>query len=277
MKKMIKILLFLIFAVVLSSCKDENVNNPTNSAPEVPPVATMQMDFENFPNSVVLPKTDENLFVDTNGTKNNWGFAYLSGVFWHTFVKVGMAIPVTAFAESFNHEAIQQDDGRWTWTYEFIPLGGVKHTATLFADVDNFGVTWEMYITKDGFFNDFLWFSGESDLFATEGTWTIYNDPTNLSPWIGIEWHRNPDNNTADIKYTNILEGDDEYGGYIFYGKTADAIYNAFYEIFNKGKDNTTSVKWNLTTHEGQVKDSLYFGDSNWHCWDSNLDDIDCP
>ena len=110
-----------------------------------------------------------------------------------------------------------------------------------------------------------------------QGSWTIFHEPNNPTPWIGIEWHRNPTDSTADIKYTNIDPNSDENGGYIFYGTTSDSIYNAFYEIYNKGKNNTTSIKWNIETHEGRVRDLKHFGDNEWHCWDSNLEDIDCP
>jgi hypothetical protein len=270
-------ILLLIFSIFVFSCKDNDLNSPIDTPPEVPPAASFKMEFDNFPNTVALPKVSESNFTDTSNTKNHWGYSYLNGVFWQTLVKVGMAIPVAAFIESFNHEAEQQEDGKWMWAYSFAPLGGVNHTASLYANVDNDGVTWEMYISKGSQFTDFLWFSGQSDLAVTEGTWTIFHEPNNPSPWIGIQWHRNPVDGTADIKYTNIEPNSNENGGYIYYGTNSDGIYNAFYEIYNKGKDNTTSIKWNIETHEGQVRDLNHFGDNNWHCWDSNLDDIDCP
>lgn len=270
-------IILLILSVFIFSCKDDNINNPTETPPEIPPVASFKMEFDNFPSTIVLPKGDGSNFIDTSNTKNHWGYSYLNGVFWQTLVKVGMAIPVAAFVESFKHEAEQNEDGQWMWTYEFAPFGGVNHTASLYANVDNEGVSWEMYISKETQFTDFLWFSGQSNLAVTEGTWTLFHEPNDPNPWIGIEWHRNPADSTADIKYTNIDPNSDENGGYIYYGSNSDGIYNAFYEIYNKGKNNITSIKWNIETYEGRVRDFNHFGDNEWHCWDSNLDDIECP
>jgi len=36
-------------------------------------------------------------------------------------------------------------------------------------------------------------------------------------------------------------------------------------------------IKWNFEQYFGRVKDSIYFEDALWHCWDERLDDIDCP
>jgi hypothetical protein len=131
-----------------------------------------------------------------------------------------------------------------------------------------------MYISKETEYTDFLWYSGWSNDPASEGTWTLNDHPGNPSPVIGIVWHRNLQDNTGDIKYTNIVPGGQENGGYIFHGTTTDTTYNAFYNIYNKGKDNLILINWNCTTLAGQVSDSLHFGDSAWHCWDSNLEDL---
>jgi len=265
---------FLLLAVVLlTSCKDDEINDPTGGPPEMPPVSSMKMDFNLFPSQEVLPKKSE---VDTS-LVSNWALASIKATAWHTLLSVGMSIPVAAFSACFNNDPQQQEDGRWLWSYEFTPLGGIKHTASLYGDISNSGVVWEMYITKSGVFEDFLWFSGESDLFATQGTWTINAEPNNPTPWIGIEWERNTSDSTGNIKFTNIVPNGNENGGYIYFGITTDAYYDAFYEIYNKGKENLISIKWNRTTHAGRVMDENHFGDSEWHCWDENLTNIDCP
>lgn len=271
------IILLILGIIGLFSCKDSDVTDPIESPPEMPPVASMQMDFNIFPTSNLLPKTNDDFSIENVLAKDNWGWALVNGVAWQTLVSVGMIVPVAAFAESFNHDAEKLEDGSWMWTYEFTPQGGVHHTASLHADVDNSGVEWEMYISKANNFEDFLWFSGKSDLFATEGTWTIFHQPNDPTPWIGIEWYRNPEDSTGDIKYTNIVPNGAENGGFIHYGIVTGDIYDAFYEIFNKGKNNTTSIKWNRNSHEGRVMDMLHFGNNDWHCWDSSLEDIDCP
>ena len=134
-----------------------------------------------------------------------------------------------------------------------------------------------MYISKEGGYTDFLWFSGVSNLPLTEGTWTLNHDPNDPTPYIGVEWHRDLSVGTADIKYTNIVPGGSENGGYISYGITTETPYDAFYDIYNKGQDNHTDIEWNTTTLEGHVKDLRVFLDNDWHCWNSDLEDIICP
>ena len=265
-----QIIILLLITFLVITCKDNNVSDPLDGQPEIPPITSFQMDFSSFPASKALAK------ISNPQTNENWGWAIINGVAWQTLVSVGMAIPVAAFVESFNHDPERQEDGKWLWTYEFTPQGGFKHTASLFADVSNEGVQWEMYITKSAHFENFLWYSGESDIFATEGSWTINHEPNNPTPWIGIEWSRNLEDSTGNIKYTNIISGGSENGGYIFFGTTKDPIYDTFYEIFNKGENNITSIKWNRTSHIGRVKDTKHFGNSDWHCWDESLQDVIC-
>ncbi|RMG31932.1 MAG: hypothetical protein D6732_14145, partial [Methanobacteriota archaeon] len=210
----------------------------------------------------------------------NWGWAAINVAVWNSLLTITFAVPVAAFAESFNHEPEQQDDGSWVWSYNFQPPGGVLHTAELHATLLSDGVQWEMYITKQNVFDHFLWYSGISDFLGQHGTWTLFHDPTDPQPFIGIEWNRNPAQGTADIKYTNIIPNGPENGGYIFYGITNQFPYDAFYDIYHKSQDNHTNIEWNRTLKNGRVKDPLHFGDSAWHCWDildHQLQDIPCP
>lgn len=110
----------------------------------------------------------------------------------------------------------------------------------------------------------------------TEGTWTLNRSPEDPEPFIGIEWERSPESDTGTIRYTNIVPGGPENGGYIFLGTTTDTPYDAFYDIYNKGKDNHTDIQWNRTTQAGQIRDPLHFEDEAWHCWDEELADVDC-
>ena len=52
--------------------------------------------------------------------------------------------------------------------------------------------------------------------------------------------------------------------------------YDAMYDIFNKGQNNLTEIKWNRTSKDGRVKDPAHFGDEDWHCWNHLLEDTTC-
>ncbi|MBN1424086.1 hypothetical protein JXA88_05970, partial [Candidatus Fermentibacteria bacterium] len=96
-------------------------------------------------------------------------------------------------------------------------------------------------------------------------------------PLIEITWHRDVQNGTSDIRYTNVEVGNPENGGYIFWGITTGEPYAAFYDVYNKGADNHTDAEWDPVNLDGRVRDPNHFGDNLWHCWDSDLNDIVCP
>ena len=149
------------------------------------------------------------------------------------------------------------------------------HTASLHGIVTD-SVTWEMYITKEGEFEDFLWYFGKCDFLATGGYWILHKNPTNDVPLLQIDWERNYLDSTGSIKYTNVEPGGAENGGYIHYGLTLDEPYNAYYDIYNKGQDNLVEIEWNKLTKDGRVKNQQWFKDTEWHCWRPDLKNIIC-
>ena len=271
-------------------------NQPASTAtpPEIPPVSTFIMDFGEFtspktstddqghqsvgtqlvsfnqPNSVLLS------MGDTEESRKNWNYAALNVGLWNVVLVVGLVVPVAAFVESFKHEPVQNPDYTWVWTYE-VPVQGDIYSAELHGRYIENGVRWDMYISKQNDYSNFHWYYGESNLPATDGYWILKNKPSNPTDLLRIDWHRDLSDNTNDIKYTNIVPGGPENGGYIFAGVTSDEAYDRFYEIYNKGKDNHTYIQWQYITDAGRVKDTRFFGDSEWHCWDSSHYDVGCP
>jgi len=132
-----------------------------------------------------------------------------------------------------------------------------------------------MYITRSGMYEDFLWYSGTSQLDGSSVDWTLYESPSVPTELLLIEWFKTTET-TANIKYTNIKPGGAENGGFIKYGNDSETDLNAYYLIYNKGQDNLTEIEWSQLNKNGRVKDENKFGDIEWHCWDTNLQDIDC-
>ncbi len=249
------LIVFFVVFIVFSSCK----KTEDAVAPQLPPECSFVADFSDF-NSQKL-------------TASNWTFAAANVGFWNVFITVGLAVPVASYVEAFNHDAVQISSDTWQWSYSFTAV--VSYTAKLNGKITSTGVEWEMYISKAGAYDNFLWYKGFSSFDRTNGTWTLYENPANAVQLLGIVWHQNTDG-TADIQYTNIKEGDVENGGYIKYGLQI-GDYDAFYKIFNKGQDNLTQIEWNRTSKAGFVIDPKHFGDSEKHCWDSSLQDVTCP
>lgn len=261
-------------AFMLWSCESNPSGPDTDVPPELPPTTSMVIPFDAFSNGTLTQHGDALEVV----TKQNFGFAATTIVFWNAAVTLTMAIPVASFLAAANQDFEFIGDATWEATYTFNPPGGVQHTARLQAKLGD-NVEWKMYISKQNSFTDFLWFSGESELNNTEGTWTLYRSPSNPTKFIDILWHANPEESTGDIKYTYAVPDVPENGNSIFYGVTNETPYDAFYIIFNNVIDSETVIEWNRETTAGRVKSEPHFGDDSFHCWDTlanGLEDVDC-
>ena len=64
-----KLFVLIVLGIFFISCQEDDVNNPTDAAPEVPPATSMQMDFSPFTSVAPLGKTNNS---DTTFTRNNW-------------------------------------------------------------------------------------------------------------------------------------------------------------------------------------------------------------
>jgi hypothetical protein len=250
-----------------SSCKKDE---DPKTAPVLPPESAFKMNFDDFATADDTLKSA--LQVDTY---SNWGYSFLNVSFWNTVLTVSLAVPVASYAEAFNHEAIYHpDEDNWTWSYNF-SIGFVAYEAELTGAIEGTNVNWEMRITKQGEYADFLWYRGKSAIDQSGGYWILSENPANSNDLLRIDWKRYSDG-TADIKYTNIKPGANENGSYIWYGTTIDEL-DRFYQIYHKPVNNHTKIEWSSTLKNGRVMDPLHFNDSAWHCWDLQLKDITCP
>lgn len=273
MMRFIKILpiLFVIAAIgLIVSCEDDKTTNPQNQAPTIPPQTSFVINFDEFPDTL-SGSVPENPFP----AKGNWGWAATNVQVWNSVLTLTLIVPVSAFVEAFNHQPVQQADGSWLWQYE-ISVNEGNYTAKLNGKTVTAGVEWRMLLSKSGEYTDFEWFTGFSNLPATEGTWNLNKDPNSPSPFLSIEWKRNTQEETADVKYTLLSTGLPQDGSFIFYGKTNEVPLNRFYQIFRAENNNLIEIKWSYESSFGRVKDSIYFENQNWHCWDERLDDTDC-
>jgi hypothetical protein len=281
--------IFLVLAAITlltAGCSGSINSSKTSMPPQIPPESTFVMDFNDFTQAkssllpvptpaallVCLKNSSEPAFANLNalGDRANWGFAALNVGFWNLVGFVGLAIPVAAFTESIKQTPVKQPDNSWIWTYS-ITVQGITYTAELHGKYINSGVRWDMFITKQNEYTDFLWYYGESDMGNTRGYWILKEKPVKPNDLLRIDWQRNLADDTSDIKYTNIVPGGTENGGYISFAVSENEPYDHSYTIYNKGKNETTYIEWDSITMAGRVKNISQFDDNNWHCWDSNL------
>jgi hypothetical protein len=272
MMRFIKIfpILFVIAAIgLIVSCEDETTN-PLDQVPTMPSQSTMLIDFDEFPDTAMVENIDFPL-----ATKMNWGWAATNVKVWNSILTLNLVIPVAAFREAFNHQPVLQSDGSWLWQYD-ISVEEENYTAKLYGKTVTEGVDWKMLLSKSGAYTDFEWFTGISNLPATEGSWTLNKNPESPSPFLLIEWQRNLQEETASVKYSLLTTSLTQNESYIFYGKTNEVPMNRFYQIYNAEDENLVDIQWSYESHFGRVMDMLHFQDKNWHCWDDKLDDTEC-
>ncbi|MEP5613943.1 MAG: hypothetical protein ABJP45_16950 [Cyclobacteriaceae bacterium] len=258
--------LFLVSPLLLTNCSSDSDVDP-GVAPEIPPLSTLVMDFD-------FTVEDEG---GRTATKANWGFSVFNVAFWNGAITLTFAIPVASFAESFNHTpTFDTDIQGWVWEYDHTVFGA-EYQARLVGKLTTDAVEWDMFITSPGLFTDFNWYSGTSALDGLSGQWILNQDPTMVKPFIQVDWNRSLSGELADIKYENIAAENIGNGSSIFFQVDNVGDYDRLYEIFSSTKSNTTEIEWSSTNKNGRIKDFLLFDDEEYHCWDENQDDIDCP
>ena len=257
MKTLMKLLVmgsFLMLTVI--SCKKDP------SPPAIPPASTMAIDFGDFNSTKSLVATDSVI-----PPASNWGYCAAGATFWNIILTVTLAVPVASFYESFKHEGAYQSENTWVWAYSFTAI--FKYNAKLTAKAVGDSIHWEMRISQQGGFQDVVWYTGVSAKDGSKGNWTLNENALNPTKFIYIEWNRD-----QDIKYTLVKAADPNVGAYIKYGKLATGNFNAFYQIYLY--NNLTDIEWNTTTKDGHVKDPNAYGDSEWHCWSTSLQNTTC-
>ncbi len=284
----------LIFAAVLmlsiAGCGENDSDDDDDDAPTIPPAYTLAPDFSGMggnraasaamdqaspAQALKLPNAETGSpTIQDSCSQDNYNHAALQVGFWNTALWFTLAVPTWSFVRAFEEDPVQQDDGSWIWSYE-VPL--VNVSAELHGAFVDGAVQWRMYITKQGEYEDFLWYRGTSNLPATEGTWILKKSYVDNDDWISIEWSRSIANQTWQVQYMNILTGDPNEGGLIEYGVTDNDTYDAFYDIYNAVADNWVNIESNTTTTAGRVMNEVFFGDDQWSLWDADHCDEVAP
>lgn len=271
MRKLTVLTLIILVAGLSLSCdekKDKGVD--LSLTPDLPPVESFFIDFSNFTSAGGNAQVESAVSVLS---RDNWSWAALNVGFWSSVMTVTLAVPAASFAEAFNHDPVEGDNGDYIWTYNF-RAGNNWFTAELHGKLQGTKVLWDMFITKADVYENFNWYSGESELAGSNGQWILNKDPQDARPFLQIDWARST--TSVEVKYTNIVPDGPNNGSYIAYKRTTENVYNGYYDIFNVTNSNLIEMKWNRQNRDGRIKDPVHFGDEQWHCWDENLDDEDC-
>jgi hypothetical protein len=247
--------ILVFFTVIIVACEKEK----KSTAPELPPLSSFSIQLSDFATT-----------GKAAGSYNNILTAGLVTGYWNSVLTAYLAVPVACYAEAIQHPAQRLDNNTFEWTFQAI-VQDTTYTANLFAFIESDGINLEMHISKEGGFQDFVWYTGTFNLQRTEGQWTIQDNPENNTTWLNIMWHHDYEAKIFDIQYTNVYPTGEYKDSYIKYGIRKDNAYDAFYNIYNSPDDKIFQIDYNTTTHEGRIN-----YESLWHCWDANFQDAAC-
>ena len=160
-----------LMASLLAGCGDDKGTNAKEEPPEIPPASTFVMDFSDF-TAVTLAGPGQGgggraAFADSRA---NWTSAAGNVAVWNFIITVGLAVPAAAFLEAFHHQPVRETDGTWVWSYN-VEVAHALHLAELHGKATDDGIQWAMHVSKEDAYSDFIWYTGESNVGGTEGTW----------------------------------------------------------------------------------------------------------
>lgn len=279
MKVKFFILIFSVALLVFTSCDNTSENA---DAPNLPPEGSMVMNFEDFNNTKTKSVAD---FNTKKAEIGNWFYSATVVGVWNTALFTTLAVPVASFRGAFKHEAVYKGNATWEWKYTVDGFAS-QYEARLTGELTGNEVHWEMYVAKTGIgaFDEFMWFSGVSNVDGKSGYWLLNHSAAFPENMLRIDWKVENDE-IGNIKYTYIRNLNDERsedkfnGSYITYGlQTGD--FDAFYDVHVYNDDQETfvdvDIEWNRANNNGRVMAPYYFGNDDWHCWNSEGEDEDC-
>lgn len=274
--KQLSFLFALFFSLLLTqSCQKDNETDPWlgHEAPALPSEESFVMVLTPFTELGGLANDE----IDSR-TITNWSHAAGNILVWNSLLSLHLAIPVLSFKAAFNQQPVYQGQGVWLWSYEVTDDTGT-YQAKLYGELlINDEVKWDMYVSKTGGFSNIHWYTGITALDESYAHWTLNFDANDPKPFIGIDFLRNDGNGVASIRYTNIIPGNPDNGGYIEYrtGNVVPGEFDRAYDVLGAASGNLLEIKWNEVNHNGQVKDPQFYMDEEWHCWNTQLQDVDC-
>jgi hypothetical protein len=262
----------LLSSLLLFSCgKDDDTGGINGTAPILPPIETMVIDFGE------MTKTTKS----TDTLESNWFYSATSVVIWNAIIGTTFAVPVACFSAAANQTATQKNDITWQWEYDVD-----EYTAHLEGRFIEDEIKWRMEISKEGEsgFSDFLWFEGTSKIGRLSGHWILYHSPEFPEETIQIDWTKEgAEVGEITYSYIRLLNNDREdnslYGSSLSYGlqnETFDAYVDIHLKDVNSDIFTDTSIEWSRTNYAGRIMAEHIFADNEWHCWDQQANNTDC-
>ncbi len=286
----------LVVAVVLIlmlgftwGCKSEEEEAggvaTTETAPALPPVQSMMVDFSTMgfgssPNSIDL---SSNRSISHSILGTHFADAAIVVLYWNVAVITNLAIPAMVFGVAGSQPAVDEGNRTWTWTIPSTTIGAKQVSAQLTGVVseDGTAVGWSMKINAtptdaNDCCTNFEWFTGEHTVHAGNGTWQFYDPaaPAAAEKNWAIAWNVASStektltftNNSSDATTDSWGNGSD-----LKYAVSGDTVT---FTAQNSIKNNATIINWNTADTSGNIR---YDDGSTKGCWNTEKKDAACP
>jgi hypothetical protein len=257
----------LVCGLIFSSfvgCGEKD-DDEEGQAPELPPEASMTMDFSAFGGEKMAPSAQL--------PGKNFSNAAIRILALNLAVVVAMTPAVATFKAAYGADPVEQDDGSWLWPYT-INILGHKIEAELTGSLEGFATAWSMRVTSDSFdppLEDFEWYTGECSLDGTSGDWLFfdYKIPDTATKLATIEW-KVESTSKSELTFTNITEGRENSGDILTYSVDGTTALVTFYDA---SEDITADITWDLDTIAGSIEVPGYNNGERAY-WDEDKQDV---
>ncbi len=291
----------LLALLVFTACDPEENITPENDFSEEFPTEVPELPLKEMYLMPVSLFSQEGIDTNSNGKRvsgvNSYQhFAHGATQFiaYHTPIALYSAVPTAALALAANEEPVPIEEG-YEWSYQYATLAGKTYDVVLRAnfvwnpDVAGFNKTafqWRMYLSEQGGFQDFEWFSGFVSQDLTLAQFNVFLNPSSANPVVVIDYERstygnffNRQTDGISLSYT-VTDPDDSFNTEAFLEyNTIDSTgtgYNANFLLRGEILEAPIDIQLNTDTGEGRVRDEAKFGDNEWKCWNKEFRDEDC-
>ncbi|CAN0250716.1 unnamed protein product, partial [Chrysoparadoxa australica] len=215
--------------ILLNACYDgEEIDN--GNPPELPPASSMDPDFSYF--------SGEEEESGRVSVVSSWLYAATNVTVYSSILSTALVVPVTAYKVALEQTpTFDEELGVWVWAYN-ANVGSAEYAVKLTAEVADSEIIWTGDISKDGVFENFVWFQGTSTIGGNSGSWTLYESYMNPTPWLSAAWEKSEVEGKANATFTVEKEGDN-FGSSISYSATASGDFNRNVIITDTYADNT--------------------------------------
>ncbi|XOV95033.1 MAG: hypothetical protein ACFHWX_10050 [Bacteroidota bacterium] len=253
--------------ILLNACNDDN-DIAGGDPPVMPPASSLSPDFNYFKEG-----GDESGRVEV---VNNWVYAATNVTVYSAILGTALIVPVTAYKVALEQDATFDTDlSGWVWSYDANVGSAGVFGVRLTAEISGTDVLWTGYVSKEGVFEDFIWFEGTSVIGGDSGSWTLFEGPGGSGAWLSATWEKSDVDGKANVTFTVDKAGDSQ-GSSISYSASTSGEFNRNVIITDTNADNVITVDWHSTEKNGRVKSQAQFQDDAFHCWDGTLNDVDC-